>query len=66
VVSLAEAGHRPTHRFGKAAITITHGQRVFPGRALELGHEFRYPTLTGALDDLTGRSGDLWEEPHPP
>lgn len=48
--------------FGKAAITITHGQRVLPARALELGHECRYPTLTGALGDLIGR-GDLSEEP---
>jgi uncharacterized protein len=44
--------------FGKAAITITHGQRVLPARALALGHQFRYPTLTGALDDLTGRAGE--------
>ena len=43
--------------FGKAAIVITHGQRVLPARALELGHEFRYPTLIGALDDLIGRTG---------
>jgi uncharacterized protein len=49
--------------FGKAAITITHGQRVLPARALELGHEFRYPTLTGTLDALVGRAGDLSEEP---
>jgi uncharacterized protein len=41
--------------FGKAAITITHGQRVLPARALELGYEFRYPTLTDTLDDLIGR-----------
>lgn len=47
--------------FGKAAITITHGQRVLPARALELGHEFRYPTLTGALRDLIRRAGDLSE-----
>jgi uncharacterized protein (TIGR01777 family) len=37
---------------GKAAIIITHGQRVLPALALELGHEFRYPTLTDALGDL--------------
>jgi hypothetical protein len=49
--------------FGKAAITITHGQRVLPARALELGHEFRYPTLTGALGDLIGCAGDRSEEP---
>ncbi len=37
---------------GKAAIIITHGQRVLPARALELGHAFRYPTLPDALGDL--------------
>lgn len=45
--------------FGKAAIIITHGQRVLPAQALELGHEFRYPRLTGALDDLIGRARAL-------
>ncbi len=49
--------------FGKAAIIITHGQRVLPARAIELGYEFRYPTLTGALDELIGRAGDPSEEP---
>ena len=49
--------------FGKAAIIITHGQHVLPVRALELGYEFRHPTLTAALDDLTGRSGDLSQDP---
>lgn len=49
--------------FGKAAIIITHGQRVLPARALEFGHEFRYPTVTGALDDLTAREGESSEEP---
>jgi uncharacterized protein len=44
--------------FGKAAITITHGQRVVPARALELGHEFRYPSLNFALEDLTRRGRD--------
>jgi Domain of unknown function (DUF1731) len=51
--------------FGKAAIIVTHGQRVLPAQALGLGHEFRYPTLTSALDDLLGRSRDLSEEPRP-
>ena len=48
--------------FGKAAITITHGQRVLPARALELGHEFHHPTLTSTLDALVGHAGDLSEE----
>ena len=51
--------------FGKAAIIITHGQRVLPARALELGHEFKYPALTGALDDLIARTRDLSEDPRP-
>jgi Domain of unknown function (DUF1731) len=51
--------------FGKAAIIITHGQRVLPAQSLELGHEFRYPRLTGTLDDLSGRASDLSEEPRP-
>jgi uncharacterized protein len=49
--------------FGKAAIVITHGQRVLPARALELGQAFGYPTLRGALDDLIGRASNLSEEP---
>jgi NAD dependent epimerase/dehydratase family enzyme len=43
--------------FGKAAITITHGQRVLPARALELGHDFRFPQLKDALADLVRRDG---------
>lgn len=67
--AFAEATARPLRRpmpgralhlmFGKAALIITHGQCVLPARALELGHEFRHPTLTGALDDLIGRARDL-------
>ena len=48
--------------FGKAAILITHGQRVLPAQALELGPEFRYPTLTATLDDLIECASDLSEE----
>jgi uncharacterized protein len=50
---------------GKAAIIITRGQRVLPARALELGHEFRHPTLAGALDHLIARAGELPEDPRP-
>lgn len=49
--------------YGKAAIIITHGQRVLPAQALELGHEFRYPTLASALDDLVGRASHLSAQP---
>jgi uncharacterized protein len=65
--ALAQATSRPLRppipgralqlMFGKAAITITHGQRVLPAKALKRGYEFRYPKLTSALDDLTGRAG---------
>jgi len=51
--------------FGKAAIIITHGQRVLPARALELGHEFRYPALTDALNELLVCTDDLSPEPRP-
>jgi hypothetical protein len=71
--ALAEATSRPLRTpipgralhlmFGKAAIIITHGQRVLPAQGLELGHEFRYPTLTGALGDLIAWAGELSEEP---
>jgi hypothetical protein len=37
---------------------------VLPAQALELGHEFRYPRLTGALDDLSGRARGLSGEAH--
>ncbi|MGZ4233208.1 MAG: TIGR01777 family oxidoreductase [Solirubrobacteraceae bacterium] len=50
--------------FGKAAITITHGQRVLPARALELGHQFRYPMLNHALDDLIRRGRRVSEQGH--
>ena len=43
--------------FGKAAITVTHGQRVLPARALELGHSFRFPKLNDALAELVWRVG---------
>jgi hypothetical protein len=49
---------------GKAAITITHGQRVLPARALELGYEFRFPKLNGALADLIRRAQTVPEQSH--
>lgn len=50
--------------FAKAAIIITHEQPVLPAQALELGHELRYPRLTGALEDLIGRARGLSDEAH--
>jgi uncharacterized protein len=37
---------------GPAADIITHGKRIIPRKALDLGFKFRYPTLEGALQDL--------------
>lgn len=44
------------HAVRNAAITLTHGQRVLPARALTLGYQFRHPTLKNALHDLVGAS----------
>jgi uncharacterized protein (TIGR01777 family) len=38
-----------TLRGGELADTVAGGQRVIPRRALDLGFEFRYPELEGAL-----------------
>jgi uncharacterized protein len=48
--------------FGKAAIIITHGQRVLPARALDLGYHFRFPDLNDALVELlrSERPQILW------
>ena len=41
--------------FGKV---LRGGQRVMPRRALDLGYEFRYPEIDGALQELVvGRAG---------
>lgn len=37
---------------GPAADVMTHGKRVVPHKALELGYEFAYPTIEDALQDL--------------
>jgi uncharacterized protein (TIGR01777 family) len=40
-------------KFGKEfGAVLRGGQRVVPRRALELGYEFRFPELDGALEDL--------------
>jgi uncharacterized protein len=36
-------------RFGAGAVAVTQGRGAVPARALELGYEFRQPTLDGAL-----------------
>jgi len=38
---------------GEAAMIVTEGQRVVPGRTLESGYAFRHPHLDEALRDLT-------------
>lgn len=37
---------------GEFADNLTHGQRVIPQKALDLGYEFHYPTLPEALTHL--------------
>ncbi|MBI3468406.1 MAG: TIGR01777 family protein [Planctomycetes bacterium] len=39
-------------QFGQVAEIITSGQRVLPKRTVELGYQFRYPTIDAALVDL--------------
>ncbi len=36
--------------FGEGATIVTEGQKVLPARTQELGYEFVYPTLEGALE----------------
>ncbi|HWV37074.1 MAG TPA: TIGR01777 family oxidoreductase [Vulgatibacter sp.] len=44
--------------FGEGATTLVSSQRVVPGRLLEMGFRFRFPTLEGALADLVdGEAG---------
>lgn len=61
VLSLSVNGKRSSRKFpgfflrlfmGPVADIITHGKRVIPRKALELGFEFTYPTIEGALQDL--------------
>jgi uncharacterized protein (TIGR01777 family) len=40
---------------GPAADVITHGKRIIPRKALNLGFDFRYPTIEEALQDLVPR-----------
>jgi hypothetical protein len=41
--------------YGEMATIVTTGQRVVPGRLMELGYEFRRPDLEAALRSATGR-----------
>jgi len=38
--------------FGEGATIVTEGQRVLPLRTQELGYQFQYPTLEGALKSV--------------
>jgi uncharacterized protein (TIGR01777 family) len=40
--------------YGEMAMIVTTGQRVVPGRLMELGYEFRQPDLEAALRSATG------------
>ena len=60
-LSLAVSGKPNTRSFpgfmlklfmGPAADLITHGKRVVPKKALDLGYRFKYPTAESALADL--------------
>lgn len=37
---------------GDVSITVTHGRRIIPKKALSLGYQFHYPTSEQALQDL--------------
>ena len=39
--------------YGEMAAIVTTGQRVVPGRLMELGYEFREPDLERALRSVT-------------
>jgi uncharacterized protein len=41
--------------YGEMATIVTTGQRVVPGRLMELGYEFKRPDLEAALRDATRR-----------
>jgi uncharacterized protein (TIGR01777 family) len=41
--------------YGEMASVVIGGQRMVPARALELGYEFRYPELEGALRECLAR-----------
>jgi hypothetical protein len=38
--------------FGEVANMILEGQRIMPGKLLDIGYRFKYPTLVEALTDL--------------
>jgi uncharacterized protein (TIGR01777 family) len=62
--ALGKAVHRPSFVWtpgfalrlglGEVANVVTTGQRVLPKKALELGYEFKYPTLDAALAQMLG------------
>ncbi|GCE16002.1 TIGR01777 family oxidoreductase [Tengunoibacter tsumagoiensis] len=44
---------------GEAATILIHGKRVIPQKALDLGYQFRFPTLEAALYDLLSENTRL-------
>lgn len=45
--------------FGELSTLLLEGQRVFPYLAIEYEFNFKYPTLSRALEDLVGAKGQL-------
>ena len=41
--------------FGEMSQVLLTGQRVVPAKLIEAGYTFRFPSLMGALQDVTGR-----------
>lgn len=44
---------------GEVAVTVTHGRRIVPTKALALGYQFHYPSCEQALRDLLLLSQEL-------
>ena len=51
-VRMAVPGFAMRMGLGVAADILIHGRRVVPQKALDLGYQFRFPTLESALRDL--------------
>ncbi len=69
--SIGKVMHRPHYfpipgiamriAFGEVAEMVLEGQRVLPKKLLDLGYEFKFPTLEAALTDLLVKKPDLFQ-----